>query len=55
MSLDKKEINDIVAMATELHSVDSNKFSEIKGILQGALLFSKKERCPKWKVQEQKA
>lgn len=51
MCRDKKEINEVVELAIELQQVDTNKFSEIKGILQGVLLFSKKERCSKWKEQ----
>lgn len=49
MSVDKKEINEVVELAIELQQVDTNKFSEIKGILQGVLLFSKKDMHPAWK------
>lgn len=47
--MDKTEIEDLVELATELQEIDSSKFSEIKGILQGVLLFSKKDMCPNWK------
>lgn len=44
MITEKKEINDVVSLAIELRDMDRNKFSEIKGIMQGVLLFSKKEK-----------
>jgi hypothetical protein len=39
----KTEIRDILTMANELEKVDPQKLSECKGILQGVLLFAKKE------------
>lgn len=51
MNTDKNEIEDVVELAIELQKIDTNKFSEIKGILQGVLLFSKKDMCSNWKQE----
>lgn len=53
MCIDKQEIKDIINLATELHSIDSNKFSEIKGIMKGVLLFS--EEKSKIKIKKESA
>lgn len=38
----KKERDEILSMAIEMHKLDKEKFYEIKGILKGILLYSKK-------------